>query len=62
MRSYREELGYDVLLLVGNVKGIMDIEIIVERIHNDLGLTQNWYEKNNDKRTVFNHIRRLLEQ
>lgn len=35
MRSYREELGYDVLLLVGSVKGVMDIEIIAERIRND---------------------------
>lgn len=62
MRSYREELGYDVLPLVGSVKGVNDVEIIAERIRNDLGLSLNWYEKNNDKRTAFNHIRRLLEQ
>lgn len=62
MRNYREELGYDMLSLVGSMKGVADVGIVAERIRNDLELSVNWYEKQNDKRIAFNYIRGLLEE
>lgn len=62
MKSYREELGYDVLPLVGCMKGISDVQAISDRIRNDLGLDREWYENVNDIREAFNYIRSMLEE
>ena len=62
MKDYRQELGYDVLPVVGCMKGIKEVNIIVDKIRNDLELEDTWYEKCKDPREAFNYIRRQLEE
>ncbi|MCM1540945.1 MAG: ImmA/IrrE family metallo-endopeptidase [Blautia sp.] len=61
MKTYRQDLGFDKLPLVGCMKRIHEIGIIVDRIRRDLELDDAWYERNKDAREAFNHIRTQLE-
>lgn len=62
MREYRQETGFDVLPVVGCVKGNNDFENIAKIIRKDLDLSENWYETCNDMREAFNYVRTLLEE
>ena len=62
MKDYRQEMGFDVLPVVGCMKGVKDASVIVDRIRNDLDLEYTWYEKCKDPREVFSYIRGKLEE
>ncbi len=62
MTEYRQELGFDVLPVVGSVSGVKDVSVIVNRIREDLELEDTWYEKCKDPRDAFNYIREKLEE
>ena len=61
MKDYRQEMGFDVLPLVGCMKDIRETQVIVDRIRKDLEIEDNWFEKCKDARDAFNYIRRQLE-
>ncbi|MCM1160129.1 MAG: ImmA/IrrE family metallo-endopeptidase [Roseburia sp.] len=61
MKTYRQDLGFDKLSIVGSMKRIHKIDIIVDRIRRDLELDDAWYERNKDAREAFNYIRTQLE-
>ncbi len=61
MKTYRQDLGFDKLSIVGCMKGIDGVDAIVDRIRRDLELDDAWYEKNKDAGEAFNYIRRQLE-
>ena len=50
MKDYRQELGFDVLPVVGCMKDAKDIQTVVDRIRKDLELETTWYEKSRDSR------------
>ncbi len=62
MKAYRQDLGFDKLSVVGCMKGIEEINSIVDRIRKDLELDDAWYERCKDSREAFNYIRRQLEE
>ncbi len=62
MKAYRQDLGFDKLSVVGCMKGIEEINSIVDRIRKDLELDDAWYERCKDSRDAFNYIRRQLEE
>ncbi len=62
MKDYRQELGFDVLPVVGCMKGAKEASVIVDRIRKDLDLEDTWYDKCKDTREAFNYIRRKLEE
>lgn len=61
MKDYRQELGFDVLPLVGCMKSTRDVQSVVDRIRKDLELDNTWYTKCKDSREAFGYIRRQLE-
>lgn len=61
MKTYRQDLGFGELSVVGCVKGIKDVNFIVDRIRSDLELEDIWYEKTKDAREAFGYIRTQLE-
>jgi Zn-dependent peptidase ImmA (M78 family) len=61
MKDYRQELGYDLLSIVGCMKGVDDVQSVVDRIRNDLELEVTWYENCKDSREAFSYIREKLE-
>lgn len=61
MKDYRQELGFDVLPVVGCMKDVKDTQTVVDRIRKDLELETTWFEKCSDSREAFGYIRRLLE-
>lgn len=61
MKTYRQDLGFDKLSLVGCMEGVHEIDVIADRIRRDLELDVTWYEKNKDSREAFNCIRTQLE-
>ncbi len=61
MKTYRQELGFDKLSIVGCMRGIKEIGTIVDRIRKDLELDDTWYERSKDTREAFGYIRRQLE-
>jgi len=61
MKTYRQELGFDKLPIVGCMNGTEDINLIINKIREDLELNETWFEKNNDTREAFNYIRKQLE-
>jgi len=61
MKTYRQDLGFDKLSVVGCMKGVEEISFIVDRIRKDLELENTWYERNNNSREAFNYIRKQLE-
>ena len=48
MISYRKDMGFDVLPIVGSMKGSTDITAIVDKIRADLELDKAWFEKCNN--------------
>lgn len=62
MKDYRQEMGFDVLPVVGSMKGVKDASVIVDRIREDLELEETWYEKCRDAREAFSYIRGKLEE
>lgn len=62
MRDYKQEMGFDVLPLVGSMSNVTDSIKIVERIRKDLEISKRWYEQCRDTREAFNYIRRKLEE
>ena len=62
MTEYRQELGFDVLPVVGSVSGVKDVSVVVNRIREDLELEDTWYEKCKDPREAFSYIRGKLEE
>jgi Predicted Zn peptidase len=61
MKTYRQDLGFDKLSIVGCMRGIHEVDVIVNRIRRDLEFDDAWYEKSKDAREAFNYIRRQLE-
>lgn len=61
MKTYRQDLGFDKLPFVGCMREIKDINLIANKIREDLELNTTWFEKNNDARESFNYIRKQLE-
>lgn len=57
MKDYRQEVGFDVLPLVGCMKDAKGVQPIVDRIRKDLELDTTWYEKCGDSREAFGFIR-----
>lgn len=62
MRTYRQDLGFDKLSFVGCMQEIEDINLIAEKIRENLELNNTWFEKNDDARKAFNFIRKQLEE
>lgn len=62
MRSYRKDLGYDVLPFVGCKKECHDKEEIAMQIRSYLGIEDCWYERCHTIRDAFNYIRNKLEE
>ncbi len=62
MKDYRQELGFDVLPVVGRMKGVKETVVIADRIRKDLELENTWYEKCRNTRDAFNYIRGKLEE
>ncbi len=61
MKTYRQDLGFDKLSIVGCMRGICEVDVSVNRIRRDLEFDDDWYEKSKDAREAFNYIRRQLE-
>lgn len=61
MKTYRQDLGFDKLPVVGCMQGIKDISFIVDKIRKDLELDNTLYEECKDAREAFAYIRRQLE-
>lgn len=61
MISYRQDFDFEKLSIVGCMQNIRDVESIAHRIRDDLDLNLTWFEKSNDSREAFKHIRRQLE-
>lgn len=61
MKDYRQELGFDVLPVVGCAKDLKGTNAIVDRIRKDLELEDTWYEKCKDSGAAFSYIREKLE-
>lgn len=62
MIDYRRDTGFDVLPIVGSMKGCTDVNVIVKVIRDDLSLKDNWYENCGSMNEAFNMIRSLLEE
>lgn len=61
MKTYRQDLGFGKLSIVGCMRGIREVDVIVNRIRRDLEFDDDWYEKSKDAREAFNYIRKQLE-
>ena len=61
MKDYRQEMGFDVLPIVGCMRDTRDVQSVVDRIRKDLELDITWYEKYRDSRETFGFIRSQLE-
>lgn len=61
MKDYRQELGFEVLPIVGCMRDVRDAQSIVDRIRKDLELDTTWYEKCRNSREAFGFIRGQLE-
>ena len=62
MKEYRQELGFDMLPIVGSMKNVKDASTIVKKVRDDLGLADAWYEEYRDSREAFSYIRSKLEE
>lgn len=60
MIDYRKDMGFEVLPIVGSMKGSADVNTIADRIRTDLELDKDWYAIYSDKTKAFNHVRDLL--
>lgn len=62
MTSYRKDLGFDTLSVVGSLKHCTDVEFIASKMREDLNLNKNWYESVSSVREAFNCVRKKLEE
>ena len=62
MTSYRKELGFDTLSVVGSLKHCTDAESVASKMREDLNLDKNWYENVPGVREAFNYVRKKLEE
>lgn len=62
MKDYRKDLGFDILSIVGCMRGVKTVKQLVEKIRGDLELDDTWYEWNRDARQAFNYVRKQLEK
>lgn len=62
MINYRRDTGFDVLPIVGSMKGYTDVSVIANAIRGDLSIKANWYENCGNMNEAFNLIRSLLEE
>ena len=62
MKAYRQDLGFDRLVVVGSMSDAEDANHIADRIRQDLELDETWYEKSRSARESFSHIRSQLEK
>lgn len=62
MREYRQDLGFDILPVVGCMKGQKETDAIVSRIREDLEIPESWYENCRNSRDAFMYIRERLEE
>lgn len=61
MRTYRQDMGFDKLSVVGCVSDNNDVNQIADRIRTDLNISRNWHESVKDSREIFAYIRGQLE-
>lgn len=61
MKDYRKDADFDVLPIVGSLKGNTDAIAIATQIRKDLDLPLDWYNNNRTISEAFNYIRNLLE-
>lgn len=61
MRTYRQDLGFDKLPVVGCISEAKDVSYIADRIRRDLNISKNWYVTTKDSREAFGYIREQLE-
>lgn len=62
MIDYRREMGFSSVEYVGCMKNATDKDEIVNRIYEDLGLQNRWYEECRSTSEAFNKLRRCLEE
>ena len=62
MTSYRKELGFDTLSVVGSLKHCTDAESVAFKMREDLNLDKNWYENVPGVREAFHYVRKKLEE
>lgn len=62
MKEYRQETGFDVLPVVGSLKGDDGFKHIAETIRNNLDLSNIWYESCTNMNVAFNYVRSRLEE
>lgn len=61
MKDYRKDTDFDILPIVGSLKGNTDAIAIATQIRKDLDLPLDWYNNNRTISEAFNYIRNLLE-
>lgn len=61
MQNYRQDMGFDILSVVGCMKRMKKIDVIVDRIRKDLEIERTWYENCAGVRESFAYIRERLE-
>ncbi|QWT52206.1 ImmA/IrrE family metallo-endopeptidase [Eubacterium sp. MSJ-33] len=62
MKEYRQETGFDVLPVVGSLRGNDDFKLIAETIRKNLDLSDIWYESCTNMNAAFNYVRSRLEE
>lgn len=53
MKTYRQDMGFDKLPVVGCMSDIDDINQIADRIRTDLNISKNWHESVRDSREAY---------
>lgn len=62
MKEYRQETGFDVLPVVGCLKGNDDFKYIAKTIRKNMDLSDIWYESCTNMNAAFNYVRSRLEE
>ena len=62
MKTYRQDTGFDVLPLVGSLKGQTEVSTIVAKIRSDLDLEKDWYNRGKNATDSFNYLRNQLDK
>ena len=62
MKEYRQETGFDVLPIVGCLKGNDDFKYIAKTIRKNMDLSDIWYESCTNMNAAFNYVRSRLEE
>lgn len=61
MQNYRQDMGFDMLSVVGCMSRVKKVNDIVGKIRKDLEIQYTWYENCADIRESFAYIRKRLE-